>query len=160
MFGVAALAWLSVFTAMSLDDRASGSAVEASADASVARLAAEAAHDGSTEVASLVQDGADANAVLPDGATALHWAVYESDAEAAANLLARGADPKLVTREGMTPLSLAAINGDAAMIGRLLDAGADVNERLEKGETPLMFAARTGSADAVELLIARGADVN
>jgi ankyrin len=100
------------------------------------------------------------NAPQADGATALHWAVYLEDAEAANWLIGAGADVSLANRAGATPLSLACTNGNAPIIELLLDGGADANERLRNGETPLMMAARTGRVDALEVLLEHGADVN
>ncbi|MBZ5577402.1 MAG: ankyrin repeat domain-containing protein [Acidobacteriia bacterium] len=108
----------------------------------------------------LVEQHADVNAAQPDGATALHWAVYRSDREMVDLLLHAGANPKAANREGSTPLWLASINGDASILGALLKAGADVNERLPLGRTPLMAAARTGNIDALKVLLDHGADVN
>ena len=108
----------------------------------------------------LLQQHADVNAPQPDGATALHWAVYRDEVETSDLLIRSGANAKAVNREGASVLSLACINGNAVLIEKLLKAGADVNERLANGETPLMMAARTGNVDAINVLLARGADVN
>jgi ankyrin repeat protein len=113
-----------------------------------------------TELRNLIERGADVNAAQPDGATALHWAVYTDDVEAAKLLIAAKADVAARSREGATPLSLASVNGNPEIIERLLAAGADVNSPLPNGETPLMMAARTGRVEALEVLLDRGADVN
>ena len=97
----------------------------------------------------LLQRGMNVNAPQPDGATALHWAVYQDDLETADLLIRAGANVRAMNREGASVLSLACINGNADMIERLLKAGADPNERLANGETPLMLAARTGKVDAM-----------
>ncbi len=111
-------------------------------------------------VQKLVEQHADVNAAQPDGATALHWAVFRSDKEMVDLLLRAGAKPKAANREGSTPLWLACINGDAAVIGSLLTAGADPNEKLPLGRTPLMAAARTGNVEAMKVLLGHGAQVN
>ena len=108
----------------------------------------------------LVEQHADLNAAQPDGATALHWAVFRSDREMVDLLLAAGANPKAANREGATPLWLASTNGDAEIIAALLKAGADANEKLPLGRTPLMLASRTGKVDAMKVLLDHGADVN
>ena len=108
----------------------------------------------------LLADGADPNTRQPDGATALHWAVYRDDPGLVDLLLEAGAEVNAVNRLGASPLWLAAMNGNAALIGRLLKAGADPGLALPEGETPLMTAARSGSADGVRALAAAGADVN
>src|SRR6059036_1212877 len=111
-------------------------------------------------VRTLIQQKADVNAPQPDGATALHWAVYRGDKELVGMLLSAGANPKVANREGSTPLWLAGINGDAAIIGALLNAGADPNEHLPLGRTPVMAAARTGNVEAIKVLVDHGANVN
>jgi len=108
----------------------------------------------------LLQRGMNVNAPQPDGATALHWAVYQDDLETADLLIRAGANVRAMNREGASVLSLACINGNADMIERLLKAGADPNERLANGETPLMLAARTGKVDAISVLFSHGAAVN
>ncbi len=122
---------------------------------------ADALMRGDTPAArNLIAHHADVNAIQPDGATALHWAVYRSDKEMVDLLLHAGANPKAANREGSTPLWLASINGDAAIIGALIQAGADANEHLPLGRTPLMAAARTGNVDAIRVLLDHGAQVN
>jgi len=108
----------------------------------------------------LLRQHADVNAPQSDGATALHWAVYQDDLETVDLLLRAGANPKAINREGASVLSLACINGNAAVIEKLLQAGADANERLPNGETALMIASRTGRVDALRVLLSHGADVN
>ena len=123
-------------------------------------IADAAAKGDRAAVRTLIQQKADVNAPQPDGATALHWAVYREDAELVDVLLRAGADVKVVNREGVTPLMMASLYGDAAIIDRLLKAGADAKSRGTNGETMLMFAARNGNPAAVKLLIEAGADVN
>ena len=108
----------------------------------------------------LLQQHADVNAPQADGATALHWAAYRNDLDAADLLIGAGANTKAANREGASVLSLACINGSAAMIEKLLNARADANERLPNGETPLMLAARTGNVDSLHVLLRHGADVH
>src|SRR5438045_6525887 len=52
----------------------------------------------------LILAKSDVNAAQPDGATALHWAVYRDDIEAADLLIKAGAIVKTKNREGITPL--------------------------------------------------------
>jgi ankyrin repeat protein len=108
----------------------------------------------------LLQKKADVNAAQVDGSTALHWAVYHDNLQAADLLLASGANVKAVTREGVTPLSMATLYGSVPMVERLLKAGADAKERGPNGETMLMFAARNGNPRLVELFLNAGVDVN
>src|SRR5687767_3099540 len=116
-------------------------------------------HDNAA-VLSLLKKKADVNAPQSDGATALHWAAYLEDADAAALLIRAGANVKAPNNYGITPLALAAANGNAAVIAHLLKAGADPNDAVRSHETALMLAARTGKVDAAKALMAAGADVN
>ena len=99
------------------------------------------------------------NARQPDGATALHWAVYLNDLETVDLLIAAGAAPDVTNELGVAPLYLACENGNAALARKLLAAGATPHAMLPSGETALMTAARAGSAGAVRALLAHGADV-
>ena len=122
---------------------------------------ADAAMKGDkASVEKLIQQKTDVNAPQADGATALHWAVFESDRDMVALLLKAGANPKVANRDGSTPLWLASVNGDAAVLTLLLNGGADANEVLPLGRTPLMAAARTGNVDAIKVLLDHGAQVN
>jgi ankyrin repeat protein len=109
------------------------------------------------ELRRLVEAGADVAATAPDGATALHWAAYWDDVEAADVLIRAGADARAANDLGATPLWNASLNGSPVMVRRLLEAGADPNAALESGETALMTAARTGSGEVISLLLAAGA---
>jgi ankyrin repeat protein len=108
----------------------------------------------------LIQQKADVNAPQVDGATAVHWAVYNDDSESADLLIKAGAKVDIRNREGITPLHLASQYGNAAMIDRLIKAGADAKQRGPAGETMVMLAARSGNPQAIRLLVAAGADVN
>src|SRR5207237_7225074 len=83
----------------------------------------------------LVQQKADVNAPQVDGATALHWAVYNDDIESGDLLIKAGAKADTENREGITPLHLASQYGNAAMIDRLIKAGADAKQRGPAGKT-------------------------
>lgn len=111
------------------------------------------------QVRTLLDDGAEVNAVQADGMTALHWAVFHDEVEIAKRLLAAGANAKAENRYGVTPLALACTNGSELLVQMLLDAGADTNATLRGGETALMTAARTGRTGPVRALLAAGAKV-
>ena len=122
---------------------------------------ADAVQRGDTAaVRALLAKKSDVNAPQPDGATALHWAVYKDDLTTVDLLLRAGAKATAANSFGATPLSLAAENGNAAVVQRLLEAGADPNERRRGSDTALMMAARTGNVETVKVLLDRGADVN
>jgi ankyrin len=116
--------------------------------------------DTANDIRELLDRGADPNATLADGSTALHWAAQAEKTDAIEHLLAAGASPNAVDRYGVTPLYLAAENGNTDIIRRLLDAGAPADARAPTDETLLMLATRTGRVSAIELLLTRGADVN
>ena len=98
-------------------------------------------------VKALVAKGADVNTAQVDGMTALHWAVYNDDAETAGLLVRSRASVNATNRYGVPPLSIACTNGNAALVRMLLDAGADANASIPDGETVLMTAARVGSLE-------------
>jgi ankyrin repeat protein len=108
----------------------------------------------------LLATGADVNAAQVDGMTALHWAVYNNDAEMAGLLVRSRANVNATNRYGVPPLVLAGTNGNATLVRLLLDAGANANVSLPGGETVLMTAARVGNLEAVKALLARGANPN
>ena len=111
-------------------------------------------------VGELLARQVDVTATQPDGATALHWAVYWDDRELAGRLLDAGANAGAENDYGVTPLSLACMNANAAMVEALLAAGADATAAVSSGETVLMTCARTGSVAAVNALVGHGANVN
>jgi ankyrin repeat protein len=122
---------------------------------------ADAAEQGNKAlIRSLLDKGADVNAAQIDGTTALHWAVYNDDAETAALLVKRGANVNAANRYGVPPLSLACTNGNATLVKLLLDSGADANALLQGGETMLMTAARAGNVEVVKALLAHEANPN
>src|SRR5262245_35751607 len=109
----------------------------------------------------LLEAGADAAAVSPEGETALMVAARTGKVDAVNALLARGADPN--TKEnwrGQTALMWAAAEGHAAAIRALIARGADLKARSNAGFTPLLFAAREGRIASVNALLEAGADLN
>ncbi|MGD9905088.1 MAG: ankyrin repeat domain-containing protein [Vicinamibacterales bacterium] len=124
--------------------------------------AAEAVRRGDlAALKTLVAGGADVNAALGDGMTALHWAAERGLVDAATLLLARGADVTAVTRLGRyTPLHVAARRGQAAIVAALLGAKADPNAVTGTGAVALHFAAAAGSREAVAALLDAGAAVD
>lgn len=139
---------------------ASLTAASLTAAPSISQLADAAEERDTANIRTLLEQGADVNAPQVDGMTALHWAAYRDDLEAAKLLLKAGADVAATNRYGVTPLPLACTNGNAAMVELFLEAGANANTALPGGETVLMTAARTGKVEIVNALLKRGADVH
>src|SRR4051794_39293676 len=75
--------------------------------------------------ATLLKEKADINGAQPDGGTALAWAAYLDDRDAALALLAAGAKVNTTDEYGDSPLTLACSTGDEVLIDKLLKAGAD-----------------------------------
>jgi len=121
-------------------------------------------------VALLLSVGADANADIGDGYTALRAAARNGDGKIVDTLLKAGADPNARSPRplhsappqefGMTPLHFASRHGDAILVGRLLAAGADPNLKEEEVGTALHIAARDGHGSVVNALLTCGADVD
>lgn len=124
------------------------------------RLAQAALDEDKAAVRSLLAGNADPNGVLPDGTSALHWAVRADDIDTVSALIAAHANVRLTDPDGVSPLALACANANAAMIRKLLAAGADVNSPDPSGETALMIAARIGSIEVLKVLLDAGAAVN
>jgi ankyrin repeat protein len=108
----------------------------------------------------LITQHANLNAALPDGATALAWAVFLDLQDTAAKLVDAGANVNTRGDYGETPLTLALANGNVTLTRRLLKAGADPAATRWNGETALMIAAGAGSVEEVKLLLDAGLDVN
>lgn len=125
-----------------------------------ADLARAAERGDRAAVRELIAQKADVNGAQPDGATALHWAVYRNDGEMIDTLLAAGAKVDVTNRNGISPLYMASLYGNPAVINRLLKRGADAKAKGPSGETMLMLASRNGNPDAVKILLAAGGDVN
>ena len=87
--------------------------------ASEAKIAA-AARDGERgAVIALIRAGSeDPNAKLPDGTSALHWAVRSEDLEVVSLLLQAKSDVNATDPHGVTPLALACANANVRFCAR------------------------------------------
>ena len=119
-----------------------------------------ASSNDTTSALAAIEDGVDVTARGPDGATALHYAVYHDNVALVERLIKAGADVRSANEYGATPMSEAAVVGDARVIEALLAAGADVESRGPDGQTALMVVARSANTDAAEVLLSHGADPN
>ncbi|MDB6129124.1 MAG: ankyrin repeat-containing protein [Verrucomicrobiales bacterium] len=131
--------------------------IAAPAGSPIADAAEKHDHSG---LKSLLAKDADVNASQKDGMTALHWAAYNEDLEAADLLVKKGANVNATNRYGIHPLSLACASGNNELITLLIKSGADVNATNRGGETVLMTAARTGKTGPVEALLEHGAKLD
>jgi ankyrin repeat protein len=85
-------------------------------------------------VETLIEEGADVNAMSRDWIRNQHWK--------------------------LTPLLRASISGNLEIMELLIEAGADINGVDEWGDTPLMAAVEFKHLGAADLLIERGADID
>ncbi|MDX1646958.1 MAG: ankyrin repeat domain-containing protein [Longimicrobiales bacterium] len=129
----------------------------AQSDAPVARAAAEG---DVQEVRTLLRQGADVNAALGDGMSALHWAADRGDTDLMEVLITAGAVLESSTRIGeYRPLHIAARNGHPEAVAMLVEAGADVEARTDpSGSTALHLGATSGHPEVVRILIDAGAE--
>ena len=114
-----------------------------------------ALYGSSSDLAALLEQGANPNARSDAGLTALILAA--TDPAKTQLLLAKGANVNVRSEDGRTALHVAAMSGETAIVKRLLDAGASVN--FNGGDTPLALAAAKGNVELVQMLIDAGAPV-
>ncbi len=115
-----------------------------------------ARYPSSTNLAALLDAGADPNA--PDwlGKTALHFAAEKGDLEAVQLLIERGADINAVEAEyRATPLAEAAGGGRLDIARLLLENGADPHIPNDAWARPIAWAKRNGHAEMEALLMER-----
>jgi ankyrin repeat protein len=130
----------------------------------------------------LLRAGADPNAALASGETAVMTAARTGNADALESILAAGGDPNARASRGQTALMWAAAQRHPEAVRVLLAHGADPLARSETwsqvmaipphadpanqqvvphgGDTPLMFAARVGDLRSAMLLVGAGANVD
>jgi ankyrin repeat protein len=101
-----------------------------------------------------------ATAYSGDGFTALHFAAFFGEPDAAVLLVQRGAEVDAFGRGWMTGTALhsavSRLQSDVARI--LLEAGANPDVRQSAGWTPLHAAAMNGDLASLDLLLGAGAD--
>ncbi len=111
------------------------------------------------KVKSLINDGADVNAVNEKGMTPLMVAVEKDNYELAKLLITRGAEINAIVpikheywSRGTTALIIAANNGSTNMVNLLLTAGADATVKEYYGSTALMEAKNNGHSNVYLIL--------
>ena len=106
------------------------------------------------------RDAVAVNSRSADGFTALHFACYFSQGEAARLLIERGAlvDAAASNPTKVMPLHSAASTRNLEAARLLLEHGAPVNARQQRGWAPIHAAAQNGDRAMVELLLKHGAD--
>ncbi|KAJ6099088.1 hypothetical protein N7467_000623 [Penicillium canescens] len=97
------------------------------------------------------------NWIMPEGATALTFAVYNESVKMVQLLLDAGADPDVCGSSGVTPLLTAASRSLDNILVILLDAGANPNSATVEGITPIHAVNTSRSA---QNLIAAGSDLS
>ncbi len=107
-----------------------------------------------------LRDAAAINAFSKDGFTALHFACYFGQPEAAQLLLEKGAKVDAVANNAtkVMPLHSAASARSLEAARLLLELGAPVNSRQQNGWVPIHAAAQNGDRRMVELLLKHGAN--
>ncbi|MFL6353621.1 MAG: ankyrin repeat domain-containing protein [Bryobacteraceae bacterium] len=114
---------------------------------------------------SLIAKGANVNAALADGTTALMQAAEGSsympnNGAAVKMLLDDGAEADAQDNRGRTALYRAVAEGKIDAMRLLLSHRANPNQKAADGSTPLLTAVLYGRPDAVSLLLASGSEVN
>jgi uncharacterized protein len=105
-------------------------------------------------------DSAVVNSNSKDGFTALHFACFFGQPEAARLLIDSGAaiDAVAANPTQVMPLHSAASSRNLEAARFLLERGAPVNARQQFGWVPIHAAAQNGDSTMVELLLKHGAD--
>ena len=112
-----------------------------------------AAGEGDAErVRSLLGAGADPNAALESGETALIRAASKGHLGVVQLLLAAGADPNAEREDGFTALGVAVFFGYADIVRALLAGGADPAAKGRLGTTAEKWAHFSGFKEIVEML--------
>lgn len=118
--------------------------------------------DAGREVAKLLKDGQDPNAIGPNGHAALHWALMHQSAAVVAVLLADPrTDIELLNANNESPLMLAALRGRLNWVQAIVARGAQIDP--EPGANrwrALHYAASGESSEAVAWLLSQGATVD
>ena len=121
----------------------------------------EAASKGdASEVARLIEEGADPNKFGKQDMIPLAWtAFFAKNKKGVKALLEHGANPNLRFRQDMTPLFLAVKEKDSDYLRIFLEHGGNPNARVSNVHL-LLVAADNDHWEHMRLLIDHGADIN
>ncbi|KAH7489052.1 putative ankyrin repeat protein [Phytophthora ramorum] len=111
------------------------------------------------KVKSLLNGGANINAMNEVGITPLRLALDSGNTEMAAVLLEHGADMTAGRQDGSSMLHVAVKSGNKEMVQLLLKYGADLSATDGNGSSPLHIAVRSGNLEMVKLLLVENADI-
>lgn len=109
---------------------------------------------------SLIQRGADVNALGPQKATPLFFTANTGNVESAKLLLDNGANINHPFQEGGTALHSALMRGHEELSHFLLDNGADIHKKTDGGVTPLHLAALACMPSVMSRLVRHGVDIH
>jgi len=104
-----------------------------------------------------IAKGADVNAHVVLGQTALYVASMHGHLSTVRCLLEHGAKVNVKDDDGETPLEMTAAFGQPDVVQLLISHGADINARDEWGHTPLYLAAKYNSMHVAQILLEHGA---
>jgi hypothetical protein len=135
-------------------------AVRAAVDRERDEPPAETEHEVLAEVQRLAAEGADLDAVDPNGNSALSWALRLYFGKVARFLVERGASLSPPSARGGSLLGEAIPLGDAELVRAMLARGASPNELPGDHHTPLTLAATFEQEAVMETLLDAGADPN
>ncbi len=111
--------------------------------------------DSKEAIRSILELGAEVDAVCDFGETPLSLAASLGKVDVVRVLLSAGATA--VTEGQIEPtLHKAVRNGNVEVVRLLLDAGADINEQADFAEAPIHIAAEEGHPEVIKLLLSRG----
>ena len=113
------------------------------------------------QIANLIRQNVNIDAVDEDGWTALCWATGKGHTKVAEVLIEAGANPNHRTNYDSTPLILAAERDYTKIVRMLIEAGADINLQHKKHKKPALYWAVTNNhTETAKLLIEAGADTS
>lgn len=108
----------------------------------------------------LVENGANPNAILNEGKTAMMFACQFGDIETVKLLLEAGAKINITNTFGESPLYIAVARNHIDVVKYLLEQGANANSHVTKDKVTLFRACEVGNIEVVNLLLDAGAEVN